>query len=371
MSTAVAVWSVRVEPGKKTKFVAQSDIRITGAALDATLADQNARSSIKFTYETPQRIDEDEDEEEEDETPPATMSTILCSLTPGKIEQASLDLIVSEEDEIEFEIIGKNAIHLSGNYISQQTDFPADDDSDFDDEDGYDLRDVSSDVEVDPAELDVLSDSEDGDDSHRFEEVTDEPASTASKKRPRDSDAMEVEGGEAKTSKKQQKKLNKKLKAEDGKAVPNGGSKEEEPKEAKKGEKKEKKEEKKEKKKDDKEASKKQSEVKDLPSGLKVKDVKAGTGKAAKKGDLVSMRYIGKFTDGKIFDSNTKGKPFTFKLGAGEVIKGWDEGIVGMQSGGERLLVVPPKMGYGSRKIDGIPANSTLKFECKLLEIKN
>jgi len=93
-------------------------------------------------------------------------------------------------------------------------------------------------------------------------------------------------------------------------------------------------------------------------------------GRPQKKGDMVSMRYIGKFTDGKVFDKNVKGKPFSFKLGAGEVIKGWDEGIAGMQAGGERLLVVPPKLGYGNRKIDGIPAGSTLRFECKLIEIK-
>lgn len=85
MSTAVAVWTVRVEPGKKTKFVAQSDIHITGAALDAKLADEKARSSVKFTYETPQAIDEDD--EEAASLPPLT-SAILCSLTPGQVRAA-------------------------------------------------------------------------------------------------------------------------------------------------------------------------------------------------------------------------------------------------------------------------------------------
>jgi len=110
--------------------------------------------------------------------------------------------------------------------------------------------------------------------------------------------------------------------------------------------------------------------LKEMASGLKVKDVKIGAGPQAKKGNTVSMRYIGKLQNGKVFDKNTKGKPFSFHLGKGEVIKGWDEGILGMQAGGERLLIVPPKMAYGSSKSGPIPANSTLTFECKLLDLK-
>lgn len=110
--------------------------------------------------------------------------------------------------------------------------------------------------------------------------------------------------------------------------------------------------------------------TKELAGGIKIKDTKVGTGPQAKKGNNVSMRYIGKLENGEIFDSNTKGKPFTFSLGKGNVIKGWDEGIVGMQVGGERVLTIPPSMAYGKKKMTGIPPNSTLIFECKLLEIK-
>ena len=101
----------------------------------------------------------------------------------------------------------------------------------------------------------------------------------------------------------------------------------------------------------------------ELPKDLVIDDKKVGDGKAAKKGDLVSMRYIGKFQDSKkVFDSNTKGEPFKFKLGKGEVIKGWDMGIAGMQVGGERLLTIPAALAYGKRAQGGIPANSTLIF---------
>lgn len=93
-----------------------------------------------------------------------------------------------------------------------------------------------------------------------------------------------------------------------------------------------------------------------------VEDKVVGTGKAAKKGKNLKMRYILKLGNGKIVDKNTNGAPFKFRLGAGEVIKGWDEGLLGMQVGGERKLEVPPQMGYGKRKMSDIPANSMLYF---------
>ncbi|KAK6358684.1 peptidylprolyl isomerase fpr4 [Orbilia blumenaviensis] len=104
--------------------------------------------------------------------------------------------------------------------------------------------------------------------------------------------------------------------------------------------------------------------------GVKIEDHKVGSGPEAKKGQKVSMRYIGKLTDGKVFDSNKKGKPFTFNLGKGDVIKGWDIGVAGMKVGGERKLVIPANLAYGNKALPGIPKNSTLVFEVKLLEIK-
>ena len=109
-------------------------------------------------------------------------------------------------------------------------------------------------------------------------------------------------------------------------------------------------------------AKKAPSKKQTLPSGLVLEDNKTGTGAAAKSGQRVQMRYIGRLANGKVFDQNTKGAPFSFKLGKGEVIKGWDEGIAGMQVGGERKLVIPPGLAYGKQAIAGIPANSTLTF---------
>jgi len=121
-----------------------------------------------------------------------------------------------------------------------------------------------------------------------------------------------------------------------------------------------------------KEEEKKQSkkpEPKTTRGGVKIADKKPGDGPGAKPSQTLSMRYILKLANGKVVDKNTSGKPFKFKLGAGEVIKGWDEGLVGMKVGGERTLEVPPNMGYGKRSSSDIPANSTLFFEVKLLDI--
>ena len=105
---------------------------------------------------------------------------------------------------------------------------------------------------------------------------------------------------------------------------------------------------------------------------LQIQDVKIGTGDVATAGKEVTVNYTGVFSDGKKFDSSRDpGRtPFTFTLGAGQVIKGWDTGVEGMRVGGTRILVVPPQLGYGSQDYGPIPANSTLIFEVELLGVK-
>ncbi len=105
------------------------------------------------------------------------------------------------------------------------------------------------------------------------------------------------------------------------------------------------------------------------PDGLQYWDIKEGTGAVAKPGDKVKVHYTGWLTNGKKFDSSVdRGQPFEFTLGAGQVIKGWDEGVAGMKVGGKRQLRIPPDLGYGSRGAGGvIPPNATLVFDVELL----
>lgn len=107
-------------------------------------------------------------------------------------------------------------------------------------------------------------------------------------------------------------------------------------------------------------------------SGLKYEEIETGAGRQPQKGEFVQVHYTGWLTDGTKFDSSHgRGQPFEFMLGAGQVIKGWDEGLSGMKVGGKRKLIIPPELGYGSRGAGGvIPPNAELVFEVHLVGIR-
>lgn len=277
-----------------------------------------------------------------------------------------------------FKVTGTHSVFLTGNYIEPVGTGYDDEDDEDSEEDDDDLMDY--DLEPDEDELDELDDladprimelEEEEDDDADAEEV---PALVAAKdKKGKKRAADEADGLDAmiaddvkepQLSKKQQKKLKK----NDGTAATANG----------------------EAKSDKKVAFAKEIEQGPTPSknapaasksnskslsiktidGVECDDRKLGTGPGAKKGDRVSMRYIGKLKDGKVFDANKSGKPFTFKLGSGEVIKGWDIGVAGMGVGAERRITIPARHAYGSKAQAGIPANSTLIFDVKVVEIK-
>ena len=109
-----------------------------------------------------------------------------------------------------------------------------------------------------------------------------------------------------------------------------------------------------------------------MSNGLVIEDIKIGDGQEVEKFNIVTVNYTGLLENGTKFDSslNPGRTPFRFTVGAGQVIKGWDEGLMGMKVGGKRKLTIPPELGYGSRDNGPIPANSTLIFEIDLLGIE-
>lgn len=110
------------------------------------------------------------------------------------------------------------------------------------------------------------------------------------------------------------------------------------------------------------------------PSGsgsgsLEIVDVVVGTGAVAASGDTLTVNYTGTLASGSVFDSSVGKSPFTFRLGAGQVIAGWDQGLIGMRVGGKRRLTIPPSLAYGSQGQGPIPGNATIKFDVDLLSI--
>lgn len=112
--------------------------------------------------------------------------------------------------------------------------------------------------------------------------------------------------------------------------------------------------------------------VQTLAGGLKIQDIVVGTGAEAKQGTTVSVHYTGTLADGTKFDSSLdRGQPFSFTIGQGMVIAGWEEGIPGMRVGGKRVLIIPPALAYGSRGAGSvIPPNATLTFSVELIAVK-
>ena len=109
-----------------------------------------------------------------------------------------------------------------------------------------------------------------------------------------------------------------------------------------------------------------------MDNGLIIKDKLVGEGSVAAKYSIVTVHYIGRLENGKTFDSSKQiGKePIRFTLGAGQVIEGWDQGIIGMKVGGQRKLIIPPNLGYGDQDMGVIPPNSTLIFNVELIEVE-
>ena len=305
----------------------------------------------------------------------------ICILREGGTECMKLDLLVDEYTE--FSVLGSGPIHLAGYYMMQDEDgfedgFEEDDEDGF--EDGFEEDDDDFDeIDLDPkydgsrpllgfdaegepiflGDEDLIEDGTSEEDWDDEEDSSEEDLELVQpeKRKVLIEDVTEQDGGEKgkkdvkKAAGKQKEEKKRKVTAEDGK---------EKNKEKKLKERKE-------------ETLKEKSRVRRYPNGFEIHDLQFGSssGKLAKAGKRVSVKYVGKLKNGSIFDQTKGRKTFQFRLGVGEVIKGWDRGVEGMRVGDKRKIVVPPQMGYGSSKVGPIPPNSTLTFEVELVDVKN
>ena len=321
--------------------------------------DKKSKSKSKSKSKKEESEDElddesDEDDEEGDEDD-EFLEFVLATLSPKTQYQQSLDLVIAPEEEVQFIVTGSYRVSLTGNFVKHPFDTPDYDDEDSEEgEESYDEDEddyLTPDEDADLEELEEASDIE-----AKIQELVEKEQSKSKKnnkkKQPEPEEEEEEEEQEAPASVEETKKAKK---AKKEKKVEFKKDLEEGPTPAKKEEKKEKKE---------------KPKTKVLEGGIIVEDRVVGTGKACKKGSKVGMRYIGKLKNGKVFDKNTSGKPFVFNLGRGEVIKGWDIGVAGMAVGGERRIVIPAPYAYGKQALPGIPANSELTFDVKLVSLK-
>lgn len=322
--------------------------------------------------------DEDSEEEDSDDEEMEMEEFVICTLDPEKHYQQPLDITIGENEQVYFQVTGAYDISLTGNYVVP--DHSHDDESDEDsEEEDYDLSPDEDELEEDydseeEDELDGLENpriTELGSDDEEPPKLVEASKDKKGKNKRSAAESESLDDMISKESEKLSKKQQKKLKNNEGKAV--AAEAKDSPADKKKVQFAKNLEQgptgsplpKKEEKKEDKAGG---LGVK-VVNGVTIDDKKLGTGPAAKKGDRIGMRYIGKLQSGKVFDSNKKGKPFSFKLGSGEVIKGWDIGVAGMKVGGERRITIPSNLAYGKQNLPGIPANSVLVFDIKMVSI--
>lgn len=289
--------------------------------------------------------------------------------------QQPLNITIGENERVYFQVSGTHSIFLTGNYVEPAHDHDHDGEGESDGEyDDEDSEDYDSEDDLDDMEDPRITEITEEDEAPKLVEAKKGKNKRAADDETLDSLISESKAEPTANGEKLSKKQLKKMKKNDGSATVVAEAEAEAPSSTK--------------------SDKKVQFAKNLEqgptptkaaaaekpkaaagprvvSGVTIDDKKAGTGPAAKSGDRVGMRYIGKLQkNNKVFDSNKKGKPFTFKLGSGEVIKGWDIGVAGMAVGAERRITIPAHHAYGSRGAPpDIPGGATLVFDIKVVEI--
>lgn len=305
--------SAKEDESKKVEHKSEKPLHITMAALDPL------SESDSFVPVVLQKGDK---------------KFIICTLSKtASVLQQPLNLEINPGETVKFYLDSKiGTIHLTGYYLNDECSHDYNGEPHLIDSQNCELDDIDSDlVETDDDDFDIEDDDDDDNDSDDD-----------------DDDDHEEEAKEVQKRKNNLKSSQEPSKKAKNEAVPKLVSNEDIKKEIKE----------------------KDNQVKTLPGGVLIKDIRIGNGPVAKKGKHIQVYYSGKLkSNGKQFDSCTSGKPFKFRLGAGEVIKGWDIGFENMKVGGKRNLEIPASMAYGSKKIPGIPPNSTLIFDVELKSV--
>ncbi|TVY44999.1 FK506-binding protein [Lachnellula subtilissima] len=368
------------------KASGDSDEEMEDATPNGTKSDKKGKAKATNNEEEEEEEEEEDSSDDEEGSDIEVEEFVLCTLDPEKNYQQPLDITIGENERVFFTVTGTHTIYLTGNYVISDNDgghnhhHEVYDSSDDEDDEDYDLS-------PDEDELELELDDDESDDLDALENPRITEVDSDEEEAPKLVVKAEKKGkGKNKRSADQIDEgtslddiMAKSLKKNNGEAAPvtpeSKGADAKEPTSAKSDK-----------------SDKKVQFAKNLEqgptgseapakgnkatlgpktvNGVKIDDKKIGSGPIVKNGDKVGMRYIGKLVDGKVFDSNKSGKPFEFKVGKKEVIQGWDIGIVGMAAGGERRLTIPPKLAYGSKAMPGLPANSTLIFDVKLINIK-
>lgn len=366
LKTPTALYGVVVPAGGELVPLFDEDelphaITLTMAAVDVSEAEESTKACSIKVIRRPIISDEDDDEDvDEEEIAMYTDEFVLCTLKPGVIYQQPLQVAFSEGEAIYFLNTGDCDVHLTGNYMTP-VDEPNGQEYDSD-EDDYDSEEDDSLIDDMAEEASEADDIDEIDRRITELEEADKAAKPSKKRRisgEADLDAvMDNAAGEAETKAEQKlsKKERKKLKGANGEAKAAPVSEEiKAPEESGK--------------RSVSFSNDTKTATKTLAGGVVVEDRKDGEGPSCKNGSRVSIRYVGKLkSNSKVFDQNTKGKPFAFKLGSGECIKGMETGVLGMKAGGERRVTIPSAQAYGSQKLPEIPANSDLVFDIKLLK---
>ncbi|XP_011302490.1 46 kDa FK506-binding nuclear protein [Fopius arisanus] len=369
-------WGLIIEPNKRYTQTVDKPFHVSMATLDVSTADDEI-VQVMLCYEN--------------------RNYLLCNLKKGHVWQVPLDLNFQEGTKIAFTSNGRGHVHLTGYLVpdDEMDDLDELEDEDEEEEEEEEVPQLvgkrkaknspterkaakrlkesvkevaeeEDDSSDDDGLLDGLmpdDDSEDDEDDELEEEEEDDDdnqiAEDEEDEEDEDEEEEEEEEKEVKPQKKgkqnksQQKKEEKQIQQKQ--ALVNG---------------KDKKAEKSDKKSKDIQNDSQMQKKRIISGGIQVEELKVGQGAPAKPGKFLSVYYVGKLANGKKFDSTTQGDGFKFRLGKGEVIKGWDVGVQGMKVGGKRRLTIPPQMAYGAKGSPPvIPGNSTLVFEIELKRV--